>query len=78
MADSREYLEKESIYSGKFLTFPLNRQSFHVWDRETLLAIHVPCSIHYRHLIKDFSLNGSKCHRWNPSAKKYRETCRER
>ena len=46
--------------------------------RETFLAIHVQCSIQHRYLSRNSSLYESKCHRWNPSAEEYRETCRER
>ena len=46
--------------------------------REMFLAINVQCLIQHRHLIKDFSLYESKCHRCGSSAGKYRATCRKR
>ena len=67
MNDSGDLQGVEPNYSGNVLTFPVNEQSCKAAanachfthgiclnHRETRLAIQVLCSIHHRHLIKEF------------------------
>ena len=91
MNDSGEFQDIESNCSGKILTFPVNWQSFQVADlfsaaTEACHLIHGICLKHRESCVRfntdtlsrNSSLYESKCHRCDPSAEKYRETCRGR
>ena len=85
ISDSREFQDVESICSGNYLTFPVSRQSFQACDliHEICLGKRFgqsTCNVRFitDTLSRNSPRNESKSHRWNPSAKEYRETRRER